>query len=320
MTKSVEPKTPPFVRSFQKRYADSGLPTVYTQFISDRLYLEYKGTFVTGLPGDDPSSAVKLRFDDREMLDRETFFDDHDIDLTSATSIYPLATLKDAPQFLALDISVRECPVLVWEHETGEFTPIAQSLKAFVGSLLTKEAVQEIRKRKRAAESALRKIVTPLQKKLVKAFAQGNHQELVALFEERLSAQEPVPYTGQNSFELCGALAACFNLNGLSCLALGEPHSALLAFEKAYECGGKSGNETFVNTVVMQCRLGKIAEAVALERRNGAIAYIGEKAWPIVATNFPDGPGEGVLKALTEYGKKNSKDTTITGAISAWWE
>ncbi len=111
---------------------------------------DYAGKLIGGLPSYTSDTQLKLRFK-KPSFD---LFEENEISRDENPGRVPLATLADESQFLAVDAVAADGPVTMWEHEDGQFKPVAPSLDAFLGKLVSKGTVPPIKQLKSAYKKA----------------------------------------------------------------------------------------------------------------------------------------------------------------------
>jgi hypothetical protein len=106
----------------------------------DKGWKSYDGFFIKELPNyqSDPHTGMKIKFDDKKARSQG---EEWDVEWDDALPFFPLAliTFEDGEadaQLLAVDIENSLCPVVMFEHETGEFEEVADSLDEFLGDLV----------------------------------------------------------------------------------------------------------------------------------------------------------------------------------------
>jgi hypothetical protein len=106
----------------------------FRSFIVGNESKKYQDSFIMGkgLPYWDKKSKIKLEFF------RPTFFSpiqDQGVALAENPGLVPFCGVADAGDFFAAKVADVKCPVLYWDHETGKFTKIADSLDSFLDRL-----------------------------------------------------------------------------------------------------------------------------------------------------------------------------------------
>ncbi|MCP4130139.1 MAG: hypothetical protein GY754_03880 [bacterium] len=112
------------------------LPKRYKEFISTGEFLEYDGLRVVNLPNYSNDTAFRVSFNNPALFE---IMYERDIDREEIPGFIPLSALHSESQFLGVNIRQKECPVGMWERETGTFEPCSPSLDAFLMSLLKEE-------------------------------------------------------------------------------------------------------------------------------------------------------------------------------------
>jgi hypothetical protein len=103
------------------------LPERYRRFVESGQIKDYRGLWCGGLPGYDPAAAFKVAFPEPGF----SLFEEHEIDRAQHPDRLPLCSLGKEPQFLSVALQ-GECPVEMWDHETGQFRPFAASIDEFL--------------------------------------------------------------------------------------------------------------------------------------------------------------------------------------------
>jgi hypothetical protein len=106
------------------------LPPRYRLFAEGTQIKDYRGLWCAGLPGYDPKAAFKVKFPEPGF----SLFEEQEVERKNHPDHLPLCSLDKEPQFLAVKLDP-DCPVEMWEHETGQFRPYAPSLDAFLKML-----------------------------------------------------------------------------------------------------------------------------------------------------------------------------------------
>ncbi len=109
----------------------SKAPTALLTFLKTQAK-ELSGKAIGRLPGYTSDTKLVVRF---VSTPSTKMLEENDIDPLAFPTIFPIATLKGEAQFLAVDGSKPALPVLMWEHETGKFEPLAKSLADLVKRL-----------------------------------------------------------------------------------------------------------------------------------------------------------------------------------------
>jgi hypothetical protein len=124
------------------------LPKRYKDFLEKGENEKYDGWFGE-IPSYEGLTQVFFTGKDLESFINDEWPDDDSYGHPSATmnifeddlGYVPLATIgKEEEQFLVADASEGKCPVFMWEHETGEFEPVSDSLDKFLKSLKKRKA------------------------------------------------------------------------------------------------------------------------------------------------------------------------------------
>ena len=112
------------------------VPAKLVTFMRDRAK-QYTGRTLTRVPGYQRTAALRVKFLRRPS---DALFDENDVDAGAFPNYRPLAELVDEAQFLVANVAKPALPVLMWEHETGEFRPVAKSLDALLARLRARPA------------------------------------------------------------------------------------------------------------------------------------------------------------------------------------
>ena len=110
------------------------LPLPYLKFLDN--IETYSGKSTHGFFGFSVEDPLEINFMNPWLLKVQRVFDDWDIEREEHPTLIPL--LQIDPQeanFLLTDIGKAECPVVMWEHETGEFDEVFPSLDTFLSGL-----------------------------------------------------------------------------------------------------------------------------------------------------------------------------------------
>lgn len=204
------------------------MPKRYLEFIESDEYLDYQGKFAVDLPGYGDEVKLKVRFAHKSLA---TKIEDNDIDADEYPEFMPLAELTGEPQFLAIDRSKRQCPVFMWEHETGDFELYAKSLDAFLGTLVTGQEFRARINAKKKELTALVKQAKAILPNAEKLFAAGESKKARVLLKGFLKGIKPVR-------DGVGYLCACFYLLGRCAVLEQRYEEAFTATCAAAQCGG----------------------------------------------------------------------------------
>ena len=109
------------------------IPPVYTRFLQN--VDSYSGKSAWGFLGTTPEEPMEMDFHNEGLLEIVEMFDDNDIDRNDYPDLVPLARFPNEGNFLLVDLAEESCPVMMWEHETGEFEEVSPSLEAFLSTL-----------------------------------------------------------------------------------------------------------------------------------------------------------------------------------------
>lgn len=126
----------PFALDLIKTYNldTAKLPASYKKFLQN--IDSYTGKKAEGFMGYDEDEPLVVGFTTPWLLEEQEVFEDNDIDREENPTLIPFLQIDPfEPNFLLVDISDEDCPVVMWEHETGEFEEIAASLEDFLSDL-----------------------------------------------------------------------------------------------------------------------------------------------------------------------------------------
>ena len=112
----------------------SGLPSAYQTFLE--AMESWNGKTIHGFMGYEADAPLTVNFTAPWLLEEVEVFDDNDISRDDNPTLIPLMQIDPhEANFLLTDIGKEACPVVMWEHETGEFEEISPSLETFLARL-----------------------------------------------------------------------------------------------------------------------------------------------------------------------------------------
>jgi len=110
----------------------------FRRFVLEHEAEPINGKFLSRIPGFTSETRVEVFF---VPLSLELLYD-REVPLSENAGVLPLALFSEVgdPEeaerdFLAVKADDEECPVLVWNHETGMFELFAETIDAFIGAL-----------------------------------------------------------------------------------------------------------------------------------------------------------------------------------------
>lgn len=110
------------------------LPAAYQSFLEK--IESYNGKTTHGFMGYEEDEPLVVNFTTPWLLEEVEVFEDNDIDREENPTLVPLLQIDPhEANFLLVDVGQDACPVVIWEHETGEFEEISPSLKEFLAKL-----------------------------------------------------------------------------------------------------------------------------------------------------------------------------------------
>jgi hypothetical protein len=188
------------------------LPPRLAKFWGTGEHQKHSRRMISGLPNYTKSSSFEVRFDDLRLFHD---FEELKSELgRNAKRFLPLTRLEDEPQFLAVDASIKDHPVVIWEHGEGTFTPVAPSLDSFLKTL-----------RARGEEPSFKRLIREYASAF-KLYQQAKHKPGLKLLERAL-APFPSETIGDASDNI---LRSAYRLRGRFRIALKQPRAALPDF------------------------------------------------------------------------------------------
>lgn len=97
---------------------------------------DYNGETISNLPGWDPECEFEIEFSKEsilELVDRHGDWLKKNSEADAAHYL-PFSTLEEETDFLVVDISKEDCPILFADHESGQFILIKKNIDKFLAS------------------------------------------------------------------------------------------------------------------------------------------------------------------------------------------
>lgn len=245
-----------------------------------------KNKYCYGLPHYAKTAKLKVV---PVRIGSRALFDENDVDEEASEGWLPFAALADEAQFLAIRT---EAPfaVAMWEHETGEFMPLAPSVEAFAASLLPN-------KKSKTPYEVLEEALDAVS---AQVDADRHAEALVAI--ERLAASVPTIETDVED----EALGRINNLWGLALNGVGRHADAIAAFERARRAKDHNARLNILDTLLEHTREPARALAMVIAAKDEGYLGAYEAFWlamyhAIAALDLGDPQtAEAQLRAIVE--------------------
>lgn len=116
--------------------AGKSIPETLSNFFNN-LADQYSEETINNLPGWDPNSHFEVFFSEETILALNAQHSDWLKENSEADNAHyvPFSTLEEETDFLVVDISNDDCPILFADHESGQFIVLKNSLKLFLAAL-----------------------------------------------------------------------------------------------------------------------------------------------------------------------------------------